>query len=207
MTEMPTQPKTVKQDLPSPTPDLVREGVRQFAEQGRVTEAALRKLLLAFPNNTETDEVLLKVITLNQIYSTNIFAVQVVAEMIQAASIDAALQAGDPGVVHRIDRLKFTSSSGKAVDKSIYSFATKYCALHQPQHYPIYDGFISDGLLQYQKQASFSSSPFDWDALRKYGEFKRVVLAFRAHYGLEEFTLREIDQFLWTLGKSRLNSS
>lgn len=205
MTEIPTQPKTVKHDLPSPTPDLVREGVRQFAEQGRVTEAALRKLLLAFPNNTETDEVLLKVIALNQIYSTNIFAVQVVAEMIQAASIDAALQAGDPGVVHRIDRLKFTSAAGKAVDKSIYSFATKYCALHQPRHYPIYDGLIATKLMEYSRRDQFAR--FTYDDLRHYPTFKQIVLDFQAHYGLKEFTLRETDQFLWSLGKGLLNSS
>lgn len=133
--------------LPTPTPDRVREGMRVFAEQGRVSEVALQKLLQVFPGNTVTDEILLKVITLNQIYSTSIFAVQTVAKMIQKANIDAALNAGDPGVVHRIARLNFTSADGKVVDWSIYSFATKYCALHQPRHYPIYDGLIATKLM------------------------------------------------------------
>ena len=190
------------QSLPTPTPTLLREGMRVFATQGMVTEAALQKLLQAFPDNTVTDEILLKVITINQIYSTGIFAVQPVAEMIRAAQIDGALQAGEPEVVHRIDRLKFTSAQDKVVDRSIYSFATKYCALHQPRHYPIYDGLIATKLMEYSRRDGFAR--FSYDDLRDYPKFKQVVLDFQAHYGLQEFTLREIDQFLWSLGKGFL---
>ena len=190
--------------LPTPTPTLLREGMRVFATQGMVTEAALQKLLQAFPDNTVTDEILLKVITLNQIYSTGIFAVQPVAEMIQRADIDAALKSGDPGVVHRIDRLKFTSAQDKVVDRSIYSFATKYCALHQPRHYPIYDGLIATKLMEYSRRDGFAR--FNYADLRHYPTFRQVVLDFQAHYGLQEFTLREIDQFLWSLGKGLLSS-
>lgn len=196
-----THPGTSR--LPLPTPELVREGMRQFTEQGKVTEAALQKLLRAFPGNTVTEEILLKVITVNQMYSTNIFAVQVVAELIQAADIDAALQVGDPELVHRIDRLKFTTAKGRAVDWSIYSFATKYCALHQPQHYPIYDGLIAGKLMEYGRQDGFSA--LRGVNLRDYPTFRKVVLQFQAHYGLQAFSFREIDHFLWSLAKGFLN--
>ncbi len=129
--------------LPLPTPEHVHLGVATFAAQGQVTERAIQNLLRAFPGNTVTADVLLKVVVINQIYSTGILAVQPVAERIQAADIDAALQAGDPDVVHRMDRLQFVTAAGKVIDRSIYSFATKYCAHHQPQHYPIYDGWVS----------------------------------------------------------------
>lgn len=188
--------------LPMPTPELVRRAIEVFDAQGAVTEPAIRKLLQTFPNNTDVSEILLKVITINQIYSTGIFAVQPVAERICAADIDAALRAGETGVVHRIDRLQFTAFGGKEVDRSIYSFATKYCALHQPLHYPIYDGLIATGLLNYSRQDGFAG--FKYDDLRQYDTFKGVVLSFREHYGLTEFTLREVDQFLWTLGKELL---
>ncbi|OLV19234.1 hypothetical protein BOO71_0003493 [Deinococcus marmoris] len=173
--------------------------------QGRVTEVAIQKLLTAFPANTVTAEILLKVVVINQIYSTGILAVQPVAERIQAAKIDAALKAGDPGVVHLIDRLQFVTAKGKEVDRSIYSFATKYCALHQPQHYPIYDGLISQKLQAYLKQDGFSTTPFKDAELRNYENFKAVVLQFREHYHLTKFSLREIDQFLWILGKGLLS--
>lgn len=191
--------------LPLPTPEHVRLGQAAFAAQGQVTELAVQNLLRAFPGNTVTADILLKVVVINQIYSTGILAVQPVAERIQAASIDAALQAGDPDVVHRIDRLQFVTAGGKAIDRSIYSFATKYCAHHQPRHYPIYDGIISTKLLAYQKQDGFTR-PFSDADLRDYTTFKEVVLQFRAHYGLSAFSLRDIDQFLWVLGKGQLPS-
>ncbi|WP_019011206.1 hypothetical protein [Deinococcus aquatilis] len=187
-----------------PTPELVLRGKELFATQGRTTEAALQSLLQAFPANTVTAEILLKVVVINQIYSTGIFAVQPVAERIQAANIDAALQVGDPSVVHHIDRLQFITAQGKQIDRSIYSFATKYCALHQPQHYPIYDGLISSKLLAYQKQDSFSPVNFKDTDLRDYLTFKAVVLQFQVHYHLTGVSLRDIDQFLWTLGKGLL---
>lgn len=189
--------------LPLSNPEHVRLATEASAAQGRVTESAIRTLLRAFPANTVTAEILLKVVAINQIYSTGIYAVQLVAERIRAADIDAALEAGDPDVVHRIGRLQFVTAQGRAVDRSIYSFATKYCAHHRPEHYPIYNGIISTKLLTYLKQDGFTH-PFTDTNLRDYTTFREVVLQFRAHYGLKDVSLREIDQFLWILGKGLL---
>jgi len=32
-------------------------------------------------------------------------------------------------------------------------------------------------------------------------KFKNIIIAFREYYGLDEFNLKEIDQYLWQLGK------
>ncbi|MFC3833333.1 MULTISPECIES: hypothetical protein [Deinococcus] len=191
-------------ELPRPTREHILLGKQAFAAQGQVTEAALHKLLHTFPDNTVTAEIYLKVVAINQIYGTGILAVQPVAERIQAAVIDADLRAGDPGVVHRIDRLQFVTAKGKEIDRSIYSFATKYCAHHQPEHYPIYDGIVSTKLLAYDQRDNFNSYRLKYADLRDYVKFKEVVLQFRAHYGLTAFSLRDIDQFLWILGKGLL---
>lgn len=195
-------------ELPVPTPDLVRERVRGFDQQGQVTEAALSKLLATFPANRDVPEVLLKVIAINRIYSTSIFAVQPVAEMIVAQEgVDELLAAGDPLAVEQIRRVAFTDSAGVQQDRSIYSFATKYCALHNPAAYAIYDGLVATELWEYQKwakQRSESFCPaFRWDDLTRYATFLEVVRAFRAHFGLEEFGLRDIDKFLWMQGRER----
>ena len=34
-----------------------------------------------------------------------------------------------------------------------------------------------------------------------YKKFKNIIIAFREYYDLEEFNLKEIDQYLWQLGK------
>ena len=59
-------------ESPNPTPELVECACREFDEENRVTENALRNLFQCFPHNTEASEVLLKVLALNDLYSTRI---------------------------------------------------------------------------------------------------------------------------------------
>ena len=37
--------------------------------------------------------------------------------------------------------------------------------------------------------------------LRNYTIFNKALVDFKKHYGLDEFNLKEIDQYLWQLGK------
>ncbi|ALL03240.1 hypothetical protein SanJ4211_1153c [Streptococcus anginosus] len=37
--------------------------------------------------------------------------------------------------------------------------------------------------------------------LKDYQQFKNLILTFRSYYGLEQFNLKQIDQYLWQLGK------
>lgn len=56
-------------------------------------EAALDKLFFTFaPENTNIEDILLKVSTLNDFYSTNIFSVFPVAEHILSLNIDERLK-------------------------------------------------------------------------------------------------------------------
>lgn len=197
--------------LPQPTPALVRAHLAAFDAQGTVTELALQKLLTTFPASADVSEVLLKVIVINRIYSTSIFAVQPVAEMVAAAGIDGLLAAGDPEAVERIRRVSFVDGAGRQHSRSTYSFATKYCALHNPRAYVIYDGLVTTTLWEYQAQGEAEGAPFHrrfkWDELKDYTQFKAIVEAFREHHGLSAFSLRELDQFLWTLGKEQAAAS
>lgn len=191
--------------LPDPTPALVREAIQRFDRQGRITETAIHHLLAAFPLNDDPAAVLLKVIVINRVYSTSIYAVQPVAEMIVRANIDPLLQARDPAAVETIRRVEFTDQTGAWQQRNIYSFATKYCTLHQPAAYAMYDGLVAQKLWEYQKrQSAFEQpfcAPFQRADLEQYPRFEAIVSAFRTHFGLEKFTLREIDKFLWMLGK------
>jgi hypothetical protein len=85
----------------------------------------LRKLRKITPSNTVESEVLLKVTALNQFYSTNIFAVYDMAKHIVALNIDGRLKKDDETLVNEIAKVEI---GGK--QRSFYSFATKYCALH-----------------------------------------------------------------------------
>lgn len=37
--------------------------------------------------------------------------------------------------------------------------------------------------------------------LKRYDSFKRIVSAFREHYGLQRFSFKELDKFLWLYGR------
>ena len=41
--------------------------------------------------------------------------------------------------------------------------------------------------------------------LKTYQSYSDVILAFRKFYGLDSFTVKEIDKYLWQLGKEAFN--
>jgi len=180
--------------LPVPTEDLIKSYIDQFDQSEDVAERALSKLFGLFPANTALDVVLLKVVTLNALYSTNIFATLKVAAHIVHLDIDPLLKTGQPEVVHQIAKVQLGSKI-----RNNYSFATKYCSRHNPAEYPIFDSFVEEMLWGYRKQDNFSS--FDRKDLLKYSQLKQAMLAFRQHYGLSTFELKDIDKFLWRAGK------
>ena len=154
-------------------------------------ESALDKLFFKLaPNNTCIEDILLKVSTLNDFYSTNIFSVFPVAEHILTLNIDGRLKQGDPSLVDDIQTVN---------GRNHYSFATKYCSHHNPLEYPIYDSYVEKILKHFRDVDGFYH--FETDSLKVYPKFKQVILAFRSFYGLEQYTLKEIDQYLWQLGK------
>ncbi len=182
--------------LPTPTPDLVCTYIQQFDQQQVTVEAALTKLFQYAPNNIALEDVLLKVVTLNSLYATGILATYTVAEHIHRCKVDADLQVGDPAIVHVIAKVQI----GAKV-RNNYSFASKYCAWHNPTVYPIYDSFVDQMLWEYQKLDRFAT--FRRQDLWDYPTFAQVVAQFRAHYRLTEFSLKEIDKYLWSAGQQR----
>lgn len=81
------------------------------------------------------DDVLIKVCSLNDFYSTNLYSPFRVAKHIVSLNIDDRLNNNDLDLVNDIAKVKIND------DKMInfYSFATKYCSHHKPIKYPIYD--------------------------------------------------------------------
>ena len=161
----------------------------------RLQEDALDKLFFELlPSNEEISDILLKVATLNDFYSTNIFSVYPVAEHILSLKIDERLRQGDVTLVNEIQNVTING-----VTRKFYSFSTKYCSHHNPNEYPIYDSYVEKVLKYFRKTDKFFN--LKNADLKDYQEFKNIIIAFREYYGLEEFNLKEIDQYLWQLGK------
>lgn len=180
--------------LPRPTPDLVRWYINQFDQSQQVVEQALTKLFTYLPENTQVEDVLLKVVALNDLYRTGILATYKVAEHIVKQGIDSALRAGDPAVIDRIARVQLGERH-----RTNYSFATKYAAWHYPNNFSIYDSFTDQLLWKYQKQEQFSV--FRHNDLWHYAQYMTVIRHFQQYYQLTQFSLKDIDKFLWGAGK------
>ena len=159
----------------------------------QLQEDALNKLFFELlPSNEEISVILLKVATLNDFYSTNIFSVYPVAQHILSLTIDERLKQGDVTLVNEIQNVTING-----VTRKFYSFSTKYCSHHNPNEYPIYDSYVEKVLKSFRKTDRFFN--FKDADLKDYQKFKNIIIAFREYYGLEEFNLKEIDQYL--LGK------
>ena len=190
--------KSVKsKQVPDPSPDQVEHYLQAWdaLENYHLQEDALDKLFFTLcPKNSDLSDILLKVAVLNDFYSTNIFSVYPVAKHILSLNIDARLKAGDVTLVSDIQKVTING-----VEKNFYSFATKYCSHHNPLGYPIYDSYVEKVLCYYRDQDGFAQ--FKREDLKDYVSFKGAQVDFRTFYGLGRYDLKQIDKYIWQLGK------
>ena len=182
--------------LPRPTVEGVRAACDEFDRENSVTEAALAQLIRQFPHNFDESHVLLKVASVNSLYSTQIYAVRKVARHIVQLDIDPLLAEGSPDIVDRITAVA-VGEDGKV--RHNFSFATKYCNWHAPEFYPIYDSRVDECLWAYNRQDQFSK--FRRNDLYRFRGFREVVKSFRDGYKLESLTFKQLDKFLWLQGE------
>lgn len=164
-------------------------------ENYHLQEDALDKLFFKLcPKNKDISDILLKVVALNDFYSTNIFSVYPVAKHILLSDIDERLNAGDVTLVSDIQKVTINST-----ERNFYSFATKYCSHHKPLDYPIYDSYVEKMLCYFRDCDGFAS--FKTIDLKNYETYKEMLIDFRLFYGLEKYNLKQIDKYMWQLGK------
>lgn len=116
------------------------------------------------------------------------------AKHILSLDVDERLRGGDPNLVNEIARVKISEKS-----KNFYSFATKYCSHHRPNDYPIYDYYVERVLVRFKKNDNFYQ--FTNVDLRDYVKFKEIILVLSELYNLQRFNLKQVDQYIWQLGK------
>jgi hypothetical protein len=184
--------------LPRPTVELVNNECAEFDRENQLTEDALRQLRERFPQNSETAHVLLKVLVLNKLYNARVRDIDVepLARHVASLQLDSVLEKGAPTAVALITNCEKL--------KKYFSFATKFCSWHNPVAYPMYDGNVDECLWSYQRQDRFAK--FHRQDLGSYEKLIAVVAGFRAFYGLESFSFRQLDKFLWRLGERILSA-
>lgn len=190
--------RKIKVDVPSPSSEQVDYYLEKWREleNYRLQEDALNKLFFELcPKNEDITDILLKASTLNNFYSTNIFSIYQVAKHIFGLNIDSRLESGDVNLVADIQQIMIGEKK-----KNFYSFATKYCSHHNPLDFPIYDSYVDEVLQYFRNRDGFSE--FKDGDLKKYIDFKDLLIKFQNFYKLGDYNLKQIDQYVWQLGKS-----
>jgi hypothetical protein len=195
----------MKPMLAAPTEKLVRAACEEFDRDNSLVEQSLSELFRQYPTNTDLRHVLLKVVALNALYSTQIHVyarivpnVLDVAEHIQrnAEEIDSALAIGSPEVVDRIAAV----NAPEKKSRWFFSFATKYCSFQRPEFYPIWDSRVDRYICSLKAQPQFAEFFGTGEDRWRYSEFRRLITVFRGTFGLGSFSFKEIDKFLYTYG-------
>ena len=162
-------------------------------------EKALDKLFMDIcKKNDNIEDILIKCSSLNDFYSTNIFDIHTVAQHILSLHIDARLENGDHSLVNDIAHVEV---NGK--DHFFYSFATKYCSHHQPERYAIYDSYVENVLVSMNNRKPYAN--FKREELKDYETYMSVIRAFQQRFGLMQYNIKQLDQYLWQLGKWYFN--
>jgi hypothetical protein len=179
-----------------PTLESVNAECQEFDRDPstQLIEDALRQLREHFRKNVEPSHVLLKVVALNKLYSTNIINVEAVARHIVDKEIDDHLSNGSPEIVDLIANVTIGTQQ-----RNNFSFATKYCSWHNPTAYAIWDGNVDECLWHYRNQDHFAKFKRK-DISSSYDSFLKVIADFRSHYNLTSVSLRDLDKFLWQVG-------
>jgi hypothetical protein len=124
-----------------------------------------------------------------------------VAKHIASLNIDSRLEKGDLDLVDDIALIDY----GNGKTRKEFSFASKYCSHHKPMDYPIYDSFVDKLLVYFRDKDNFFN--FENDDLKNYIKFKEVLIGFQKFYGLEKYSIKEIDKYLWQFGKKAFPKS
>lgn len=181
----------------APNNRIIKEYLKRWKtlESYTLQEKSLNLLFNDYcPKNNEIEHILLKVSALNDFYSTNIYDTYSVAKHILSCNVDSSLEQNEVELVNKIAPVTI-----KGKTRKFYSFASKYCSHHKPETYPIYDSYVEKMLMYFKKTDRFE--PFKKDDLKTYSRFIEVIGKFKDYYSLNDFTLREIDIYLWLAGK------
>ena len=191
--------------------EIKNEKITEQAEKAvndkiyKQTEPMLHELLKQFPENNEPYQIAAKVLMLDKLYATQIFNYQkleflteIVENIRTIPDFDERVKHGDPTVVPEIYR---------GFKKRMFSFATKYCCLHNSvvygkDDYSIYDSSVRKYLPKYAKILGVKLTGTQLDDWYKKGDYKAFNDAVDDVLEKAEITVenrkRKFDLFLWS---------
>ena len=146
--------------------------------------------------NITLDQIYKKVVLLNSLYSTNIFATfNVSLKIYKIQNFINRVKQGDISLINEIRRHRISGQK-----KNFYSFATKYCHHHNPGAFPIYDSLVVKALLFFLNKEE--TKEYVWKKMKEYKYFKASMDDLAELWKLpKSYKYEKLDKFLWEYGK------
>jgi hypothetical protein len=161
--------------------------------QWQATDRALSRLHEAM-TGFGPEESLLKVVAINALYGTNVFALVRAARHVQRVLGSADLAKAGPALVESLADIP-TTLNGKP--RRYVSFASKFAHFFiSAERFPIYDSYAERVLLFHLRPGA------QRDRARPYEAFIANLERLSQTYGLK-CTHRELDRYLWIAGLFR----
>lgn len=162
----------------------------------------LLKLFRTFNDESNHNDVIIKVAALNKLYSTAIININPVAEQIVNVFSDLKSKPNSKDeYIKLIDRISIVkwNNGVKNFTRNNLSFSSKYIHFYNEYKTPIYDSYIwilIKGYLGQKNKLNISfASPSNYSIFLI--EFEK----FRKEFGLEKYSIYEVDKFLWQYGR------
>ena len=192
--------------LKKPTEEFIAEILELYSEENELNENLL-KLFKTFDDNKNKYNVLIKVASLNKIYSTAIVNINPVVGQIIKISSSAKSKpktlAEYIELVDKISKINWTNSKGKKFERNNLSFSSKYVHFLSDYKTPIYDSYIWIIIKGYLGQKNNENISFENPT--NFEEFYIIFEKFKTDLGLEHYSNYDIDKFLWQYGKNLIN--
>ena len=148
------------------------------------------------PLNKSNADVKTKVNILNAYYSTRVEVKPMVKNIVNQ-DVDNDLKKGNLSVVAKIAYATPTRDN--------FSFATKYCALHEPDLFPIYDSLVWNFFSKLNRLGFFSKETkkkfanVNKNGSKAYNDYIDIYNEFINKSGIRPFfkNYREVDAYIW----------
>lgn len=164
-----------------------------------LADIIIKRAIRQWPDNSNLEDVLTKVVLLNSLYHTNVLDVWKIAQHICSKNIDSKIEKGDLTVV---DDIRLGHGIRTKKERNLYSFAAKYVNWHRPTEFPIYDNLVARLLTDLNREYAFHQ-PFTRSGLRNFQLLKSVLDGLASWARLEDMRYKRIDEALWVYAKQR----
>lgn len=195
------------------TEKRINDAALKHTKRYNLTEKALEEVFKHYPDHKNVQGVIAKIALLDRLYATNLSKattdiVDFAQKICGIHDTDIRLQCGDVNLVCEISQIVPT--------KKPFSFATKYCCLHnifvyQKDDYSIVDSHVKNYLPQYLKDAKKSGLKVDYISRNKLEYYQKTgnysAIADGIESLLNEYKIllpnrrRAFDTFIWLQGK------